>query len=572
MASRLDLLSRTMVRRVDHHCHLEIHDCAAFGISGRGLLDGSLVPHGHQSGAVMLAEGEIYSVGAWTSDTRPYGEAWPIVVDRWISGGAAAFAAVDGLFTLLRYDPHGPSGESLSLVNDRFGSRRLFVLDDGEATVFAADFAPLVAWLGDRCEIDRRFVEETTCFSAPLGGRTWAQHIRLLPSATSLTMSKGGTSQHGYWRWSSMPPEGTHRHRDAVERLHGLWGQAIGRRLHGTAVGQQLSGGLDSRLILGEASVRRREWLTVTYGEPGADEVRFAQQSAQAVEAQWLLLELPGEDWLERRVELSLETGGMIDLLNAHHAGFLPALRDRLHVDLSGYLGDVILGDKPVDNPLWLLYWASPVSLPLATAEARIKEDMGDLDTWAWLMETKWRRHINWWPHLAVNDIEVRKPFLDHAFLEYCLGLPGDMRSDSALHVRLLRRYYPALAKVPIQRTGVRPGASRYQYVAMGAVRHVYRRTQRAASSVGLPMKPWIRGAVDIGRWLSDPRVQDDIRQTLLASTARVRDHFDPSAIRDTLDDTFTRHRVAHEIVLNLYRVERVLQHVPTWQSAGGRV
>jgi asparagine synthetase B (glutamine-hydrolysing) len=565
MADRLELLRRNMVRRDDHSHHVEIHPSVAFGISGRGLLAGSLTAHHHREGSVMLAEGEVYRVGSWSSATRPFADAWPLVLNLWNEQGPTAFGAVDGLYTLLKYQP-GPDGESLSIVNDRYGSRQLFTVDDGETFAFASDFVALVAWLDERFELDPRFIEETICMSSPLANRTWGRQIRLFPTATCLEVTPRTTKTVKFWDWTMVPPPGTHMHSDAEDRVHGLWLEAMACRLPGAKVGQQLSGGLDSRLILAEGARHRPDWLAVTYGQSGADEVRFAKRAAHAARVQWQLLEVPQADWLERRMQLLLESGAMLDLVNAHHAGFLPQLRERLHFDLHGYLGDVVLGFKSVDDPISSMWWPSPVSLSAETVRERARDDMQGISPWAWLMDTKWRRHVNWWPHLAVNDVEVRKPFLDHALLEYCLGLPADLRSDSALHVALLRRDCPALVRVPIQRTGVRPGAPHAAYLAMGATRHIYRRTQRGLSALGIPMRPWVRGAVDVGPWLAAPGVQAEIRRTVLAPDARIRDYVDQALIRQTLDDSLERNSVAHEVVLNLYRVERVLRHLPSWQ------
>lgn len=134
MSERLDLLKRMMVTRPHHGCHLELHPHAAFGITGPGLLAGSLTPWRHPNGAVMLAEGEVYRRGE-----RP----WPGVLEDWVAHGAEALAKVDGLYNLVRYDPPSAGGPRLSLLNDRYGSRRLFVADDPEALVFASDFQPL---------------------------------------------------------------------------------------------------------------------------------------------------------------------------------------------------------------------------------------------------------------------------------------------------------------------------------------------------------------------------------------------------------------------------------------------
>jgi hypothetical protein len=159
-------------------------------------------------------------------------------------------------------------------------------------------------------------------------------------------------------------------------------------------------------------------------------------------------------------------------------------------------------------------------------------------------MDTKVRRSTNGWPHLAPPDLEVRKPFMDYGFLEFCSALPSALRTASHLHVAMLRRYHPRLARLPIQQTGVAPGASRLRRYGMAAVRRAY----RAARLAGLPLAPWIRGAFDFEHWLADPAIERALRADLLARDARVRDYFDTAAIEAVRDQTFRTGGIAHQI------------------------
>lgn len=570
MAERLRLLHRSMVSRPGHAHHLEIHPQAAFGISGPGLLDGTLQAYRHPGGSIMLAEGEVYRVGGWTPVAAPHGQAWPLVLDQWTGGGAAALNAVDGLYTLVRYDPESPDGPRLSLVNDRYGSRRLFVLDDGEAVVFAADFPALAAWLGKRFELDRAFIEETICFPNALGRRTWARQVELFDPRTLLEATSQGVTRTAYWDWSDLPEPGSTGGRDPVAETWERWQDVMRVRLSGQALGQQLSGGLDSRLILATARGAARDWPTLTYGERGSDEVRFAERAAAVAGSRWTLLELPGPDWLARRVETSLENGGFIDLVNCHHAGRLDEVAAQFRIEINGFCGDFTLGDTYQGlDALGVFskmpYWDSPVSVAPADAMTRITEDLGTRSTWGYMMDTKVRRHVNWWQHMAVNDVESRKPFLDYQFLEFCAGLPPALRVESRMHTAMLRRYFPALARVPIQRTGVRPGAGTVTRLGMAAVR----RTWRAGRSLGLPLAPWIRNAMRMETWLAEPGPQGVIRETLLDPGARVAALFERGAITELLARAFApQPRVATEVLMNLYRVELVLREIPRWCAA----
>lgn len=569
MQAHLQLLQRAMVSRADHRAHLEIHAQAAFGNTGPGLHAGTLTSYTRADGAVMMAEGEVYCIGAWTSGARPFEEAWPLVHDRW-TGCADALTDVDGLYSLVRYEAQSPDGPRLSIASDRYGSRRLFVLDDGDEFVFAADFAPLAAWLGSRLQVDPQFISDTICLGAPLGDRTWARQIHLFPPASEWRVTHAGVTTTRYWDISKLPPSGADVPRDMLERVDAAWHGALAARVKGEHLGQQLSGGLDSRLILADGQQRGREWLAITYGEKDGDEVRFAEACARTACVPWLLWELPGDDWLERRVALSLENGGFLDLRNAHHAGLVQHLHGRIQFEISGFAGDVTLGAtytglSPIEAFWKLPYWHSPASEDEGVVQERVIADIGTQDPWGWMLETKMRRLINFWPHLAVNDLEVRKPFMDYALVNLCASLPLSARHDSAIQVQLLEKYAPRLLRIPIQRTGVPPGASALRWLTARAIRQLHRVVQPAAARVGLPMRPRMRGAMDVTRWFGNPDVQSAMRDALLGSDARITTYVDRQAVANTLALGFEGHRIADEVPLNLYRVERVLRHLPHW-------
>jgi asparagine synthetase B (glutamine-hydrolysing) len=562
---RLHWMRTFMTSRPTHRFVEHAVDGAGVGITGRGVFDSTIALHEGPSRRTLVVDGEVYHV---SQDGRAFdgGAAWPIVHARWIAGGPDAMADVDGLYNGVEIDPCTPAGARLSIFNDRYGSRRLYYVDLADAFVFASEMAPLVAWLGAVATIDDEFLTESVCFGSAFGDHTWIRGISLFPPATAMTVSRDGVTMRRYWQWSDAPPPGTHAGADRFDVLHELWRRAMQARVKGPRVGQQLTGGLDSRLILGEAIRHRGDWTSATYGEPGSDDVRFAERSAKTAGVPWLFWELPGNDWLARRVALCLEHDGIVDLVNAHHAGLVKTLGEAMDVEVSGYLGDAVAGgtgldlapDTAMDH---IPYWPSPVSLHPAEARARVDASVARApNARVWMIENKWRRATNAWPHMAVNDLEVRKPFMDYALVEYCAGLPFDDRRTRRAQIEMLRRRYPALARVPWQKTGVRPAAGPLARAAIKAVRLAYRTVQPPASRVGIPLRPWMRNACNVDAWCASPDVRRTLTDTLSDRAALVAGYFDRDAIARTLAMAFDRHEVAIEVPMNLYRAEHMLQ------------
>jgi asparagine synthase (glutamine-hydrolysing) len=563
---------------------------ARVGLSGPGILPGNLDIHGTSSQHRMLAEGECYHEDDLLVPGERPGGPWSMVRARWLSDGATAVGRIDGLFTLALLDP---SGTRLRLVNDRYGSRRLYLLDTPEAFVFASELGPLLVW-PQAGAIDEAFVRQVVCFGAVLDDRTWIRGVRLMPPATEFDATPEGAREERYWRWegdgegaggaeravgagsagaggargaegargatNGLPPR-------VADDLVAVWRRALKARLKGERIGQHLSGGLDSRLILADASSERRDWVAVTYGEPRSDEVRFARQAAEAVGVSWHLHALPEPDWLEARTRFCLAHDGVVDIVNAFQATALDRLGSLMSWDVNGYLGDLVMGATyeiaTVDEAMACLpYWHSPIAIPESAARRLIAASVGSGAPRGWLVDTKCRRATNAWPHAAVDVMEVRKPFVDHALVAFCAGVPRVYRERRDLHRALLARH-PRLARVPWQKTGVPVGAPAARWWAMRARRAAYRSVRSLASRAGLEVAPWVRGAVDLGPWLADATVTEALRSTLLAPGAAVAAYFPASAIAETLRDTLDRRTIAHEPLLHLYLAERMLRHLP---------
>jgi hypothetical protein len=547
---------------------VETHAARAWvGQTGPDILPGNLVRYGDPPAPTLLAEGECYHHDHHCQDDEKPGGPWRWLRDRWLAAGAEGVSAVDGLYTLALLETEVPR---LRLINDRYGSRRLYLLPTARAFVFATELAPLLTWPEART-LDDDFVRQSVCLGSALDGRTWLRGVTLMPPATEVVVTPGQVTMRRHWSWDSLgradaTGDGDDR-RTRAETLRHTWRRAVDARLGGDRVGQLLSGGLDSRIILGDGARRHQgDWLAITYGEPGSDEVRFAARAAAVAGVSWQHWPLPEPDWLETRTRFCLTHDGVIDIVNAFHAAFLGSTGSRLRWDLGGYLGDLILGAtyeaRTVEEAMgYLPYWHSPIAMPEGEVRQLMAASAGTGDLRGWLVETKCRRAINAWPHTAVDVLEVRKPFMDYALVELMSRWPLASRAAHEPH-RVLLAEHPALAAVPWQKTGVPLDASSARWWGLRARRVAYRQARMVLGHVGVHLAPWIRGAVDLGRWLDAPAVRQRLHDELTSPHARVRGLFGAEAIAQTLDATLDARTVAHEPLLHLYRAERMLAHL----------
>lgn len=182
--------------------------------------------------------------------------------------------ACDGSFAAARYDT--ASGE-LTLVTDPFGHKRLYYLQRGDALYFAPELKGFLGWPGLEMEPDPAALCDVLNYTYPLGDRTSLAGVRLLPPASVLRFARGELKVETYWRPAYEP-------QDAQEGELAARGYELFARAFRDKVGPQrptmvpVSGGIDSRMLLGEALRRGQPVRAYTYGHGASREARVAMK------------------------------------------------------------------------------------------------------------------------------------------------------------------------------------------------------------------------------------------------------------------------------------------------------
>ena len=357
---------------------------------------------------------------------------------------------------------------------------------------------------------------------------------------------------------------------DLIQRVHGLWRAAVARRLEGAArPGQTLSGGLDSRAILAEAAPLAPTWTAITYGLPGCDDARYAERAARAVGATWVFHPLYGgrdPDWLDRRSGHIQETDGLIQLVDLMHLEALPVQAALLDVHLSGYAGDAVSGAtfNEVRDAAGVLerlpYYGTRLGLDrpaaLARAAALVARLEGAPARFA-LFEHKLPQSTNRWAAAWRPWLRVRRPFLDHAFFDFCQGLPASVRGRGALHERWLRARYPAsFAAIPNQRTGVPVLAPGWRVQLARAGRLAWRVARPGLAALGLRVEPRLRSYhADDVVWRA-PGARSRIESAILAPGSLCCDILGREAVTAAVVDFFDRRSGPTQVIGALYVFE----------------
>lgn len=418
------------------------------------------------------------------------------LLDALMVRGVDAIASLDGRYQLALFDA---VERRVVVASDRFGGVPTFWARSAQGTAFAGGVRGVLMAPSMPVEPDADAIREAVTFGGfRLGPRTNVRGVERLRGGSLLVIDDRVVTRD-YWRWPAAPPAAVGARVDLVAEAHRLWQRAVAIRMSDAQrPGQTLSGGVDSRAILAEASPLAQSWTAITYGVDGCDDARYAQRAASAAKATWIfdpLYQTAPPDWLERRTALVQETDGLVQLSDLLHAESLRLQRSLIDVHMSGYIGDVVCGttyDRVVDAPSLLAKLPySGVSLAWTWSHAlewgagAIAAVAPGLPKYA-IYEHKFPQAIHPIFQIYAPYVRVRGPFTDYALFDFFARLPDATREW--LYKAWMAERYPAFfSAIPDQSTGLPVGASRAQIAVERARRGGVRRLSTTLRAAGLP-------------------------------------------------------------------------------------
>jgi asparagine synthase (glutamine-hydrolysing) len=364
------------------------------------------------------------------------------------------------------------------LVADHAGLVPLFVADLGDTFAFASRPGPLLrAGLVPRA-LDPAGVIDLLTFEYVTGDRTLHRGLDLLPADGLLHCGPGGLRiTRGA---ASLPPvvaEGLH---DFVDRLHAVLGSAVARMVaRQQRVGITLSGGMDSRALLGYALGRDVPIRTYTFGLAGSRDAEFARRIADRAGVTNSFLPIDGSflpRWIDHAVET---TGGMVGATHFHILCLLDQIAGECSVVLDGLSGDMLAGShvrwsmlRPMapERAARRAFAAHAHGLrgerisrllrpefvrgaehdPRQAVAAYFSVDRPHWrSAWQYDVHERQRRFIQYGPHLYRHAVDVATPFYDRDVLELFRGAPLSMLLEQRAYLHLHARHLRKLAVVP---------------------------------------------------------------------------------------------------------------------------
>jgi asparagine synthase (glutamine-hydrolysing) len=396
---------------------------------------------------------------------------------------------VEGAFVLAIWDTRH---RQLHIINDRFGLYPTYLAQIGDTLIFAPEVKAALL----NSEVDRSLRDDAVAeyfrFQRLLGLKTFFKGIHLLPPASILTFD-GHTNTYqkiSYWSFNQLPllprsltfdekvEEGGRRLRAAIEK----------RSKGSQRVGVYLSGGLDSRSLLGLIPENSGTIHTFTFGQRGSRDEHYASQIAHIARSQHHFHAFDNGKWIIEASKAHIElTEGYQNWLHLHGFTMLGEVRQSIDVNLSG-LGDIIWDDHyffPPDaanavddiafnSRLFEIYnqrysWpgineteerslyhksfyprVQGLAFDSLVTESAVYADIPYYQRLrAFSVVNHFNRHLLYHAVYGRSHVEYRLPYFDLDLFSFCYGLQGEVDKDRELQISIIAKEVPELARIP---------------------------------------------------------------------------------------------------------------------------
>lgn len=481
-------------------------------------------------GDLLAWDGEVYNLAEERTRLEARGirlagsDPAEVLLRGWQVEGEAFLRRLNGMFTFAAWTGRT---RTLTLVTDRFGLRPLFYASTPDTFVASTELKAILPTPG----VDRGWseagVSEFFAFGHFITDRTLFAGIRQVPPATTLTFTADGrTEQQTYWKPSLEPSRDSEA--DQVAQLGERLARAVELRARpGEHLGISLSGGLDSRTLLGLVPPDR-DLRSVCLGIDGGIDHRSAAELAR-------IAGVPHHAYvLDSRVLDNFEANlrQMVRLTDGHYLDqgiVMPTMatyRDQgIDFLLRGHGGELLHMKKAYSFSLdstalsastpeleaWLqrrltAYMLDGVPPDLFTFDvpALAKQSLHDVlartpsgaapvdSVWPLVLSARLHRETSLSVQMFGYFSTVRMPFLDNDVVDALFSMPASMKLGASLQIEILRRRKPEFLEVVNANTGARMGAGKVETTLAYA-------RMRIAAKLGLKgYQPYER----LGLWL----------------------------------------------------------------------
>ncbi len=537
----------------------------AFGRASLGIIDPYPQPVFNQDRSLCLIMcGEVYHyqddfIQTIIKDHRVESDNHPKLILHLLENkGTESVKNLNGSFVLALFDF---KRNLLIIANDRYGLRPLYYFWQNHLLIFASEMKSILTFSQVEKEIDDQALAEFFSLNCMLGERTLFRHIKVLNPASILTFQTGSLNIERYWEPILKDDDHGFNQKEAIEKAHYLLLKAVKRQIEDQKPkGSYLSGGLDSRTILGVVSQLGYKIPTFTFGTFGCDDQMGAELISKTLKMENHFFEVSPDYlryWSWTGVWL---TEGMTRAA-FHSLGILPEIRKRVAILFNGFGGNELWGHLSFsllefvfakESKNWVRRFFNKMNEPFsedllsklfvpryysqiqtkafqsfAESIAKFPEKSPFNKIYHFLIRERGRKSILYGPLSDNNLVEYRAPFYDYDLVDFLLTIPPRQRMLAIFYRKFISQKFPDLAKIPYQRTGL-PVNSSLTLLLFKKAQDMCRR--KLFSTTGDK-----RGHVDDQNWMRN-ELKDFVISTLLSKKATERGFFNPEFVKEIVD------------------------------------
>ncbi|GEM_PF-1772796 len=462
------------------------------------------------------------------------------------------------------------------IFNDRFGHRILYYYETEDIFLFASEFKAFYACEEFRAEVNRDCVKDFFNYTFPMGVKTFLAGVTRLRWGHRIDFHDGNITIKPYHEFEFVN-ESTKSIDQFIDEGYALYQDNLKRQTVGCdSIVIPLSGGLDSRMVIGHAAQSELPVYAYTHGTKGClDEVAAKKAAKAAGLMNHSLVEIDPQ-WVTQYAEsLIFLTGGVIPTVPVvllgvvrqyNHDPVKTALLNGISGRTAFAYGYFNTGDirkdvtrqekirklrRPlfadtVDDSYYAMFTPDFILEAKESYDRVIGEELDkhkDISEFfchqrdLFMLENRFRRQFDlvdvnryfWHDHMALEDSRT---------LDFYMSVPPNLKvyPARAMLVEGLKRKFPHLAAVQTQNTGVSLFETRSAFgkkmdkLFKKAAYYSERLTR------GLLKFPNKTTYVNFNQWYREyPQIREMFEDTLLDSRTLSRGYFNKRRIEEIL-------------------------------------
>lgn len=367
--------------------------------------------------------------------------------------------------------------EDVYLVSDKLGIRPIYYWISQSYIVFSSTLRVLENLSLISKEIDFKGISEAIIFGEPLSDRTFYKNISVLESGEVVNISRHSVRHIKYWSWDQVVQK-NRTQEESLEKVFSSFSNAIDCRLgtQKTTVAF-LSGGLDSRVIVGALREKNVAVHTLNFAPKGTQDQVFGAEFGKAIGSHHQEIYVDSENNFDRRMaashiwqssevlkDLPPERPNLVWSGDGGSVGLGHVYLSELAVDLVRKKGVFPAIGALIDYNLWQFPGAKALNSPYSEEVKNfpfdgIKSELEKIrcsdpgrSLYLFLMVNDQRRHLaGHFEDIDLCRLEFQLPFFDGKFLESICEIPVDDFLLHRFYVKWLKLFLPAVTSVPWQ-------------------------------------------------------------------------------------------------------------------------